>query len=165
MRDSDYMIAVSRTMTDLGKTPVEVVGDYLKLLWNHIMDHIMTQITNETGESLFYGTTVHVDIVITVPSIWTNDTNEGMIQAALYAGLYDYSLTGRTTITFVSEPEAAALATLSDVEDCKDLGVDDTFVVVDVGGGTVYGLLNHAVCTIMLTGRLSVTSSATESID
>lgn len=61
---------------------------------------------------------------------------------------------GETTLTFISEPEAAALATLSGVDGRCDIHVrssstmhsiswinlvqeGDSFVVVDCGGGTV----------------------------
>lgn len=52
-----------------------------------------------------------------------------------------------TTLSFVSEPEAAALATLKRVDGRCDVGADDCFVVCDCGGGTV-DLIAYQVMTV-----------------
>lgn len=49
-----------------------------------------------------------------------------------------------THLTFVSEPEAAALATLKRVDGRCDIEDGDCFVVCDCGGGTV-DLVSYAV--------------------
>lgn len=60
-----------------------------------------------------------------------------MLEAAEMAGLIQKRLGGYTKISFVSEPEAAALATLADIGGCPDLKPGDTLTIVDCGGGTV----------------------------
>lgn len=44
---------------------------------------------------------------------------------------------GDTVLTFVQEPEAAALATLKRIDGRCDIQDGDSFVVCDCGGGTV----------------------------
>ncbi|KAI1080046.1 hypothetical protein F5B20DRAFT_590217 [Whalleya microplaca] len=129
---SSYHIRVARCMVQgLGKGAVEVVGDYLGVLWKHIMGEIQT----EKGRNLILGTPIHV--VLTVPAIWKDYARERMRHASDRAGILNSRTAGETTLSFISEPEAAALATIPDLDDRGDLEVDDSFVVVDAGGGTV----------------------------
>ncbi|KAH7631214.1 hypothetical protein B0T09DRAFT_357204 [Sordaria sp. MPI-SDFR-AT-0083] len=74
-------------------------------------------------------------IVITLPAIWPSYGREKMRLAAEHAGMLDKKMGVETQLTFISEPEAAAIATLADIEGRFDNG--DTFMVVDCGGGTV----------------------------
>lgn len=60
-----------------------------------------------------------------------------MREAADKAGLIQHRLGGQTQLSFVSEPEAAALATLADIGARPDLSPGVSFTVVDCGGGTV----------------------------
>ncbi|CAI7624666.1 unnamed protein product [Penicillium crustosum] len=58
-----------------------------------------------------------------------------MQEAAAKAGLLDERDAGKTHLTFVPEPEAAALATLS--EEQNDAKPGDVYMICDAGGGTV----------------------------
>ncbi|KAK4237432.1 hypothetical protein C8A03DRAFT_34593 [Achaetomium macrosporum] len=60
-----------------------------------------------------------------------------MKEVASEAGILTKRVAGETQLNFISEPEAAALATLSDMEGRCDIKPGDIFVVVDCGGGTV----------------------------
>ncbi|KAF5589279.1 uncharacterized protein FSUBG_11191 [Fusarium subglutinans] len=57
--------------------------------------------------------------------------------AARQAGILDPRPAGPTTLRFVSEPEAAALATIKDLSKRSSINAGDTIVVCDAGGGTV----------------------------
>ncbi|KAL2016086.1 hypothetical protein VTK56DRAFT_4293 [Thermocarpiscus australiensis] len=70
-----------------------------------------------------------------------------MREAASQAGLLGKRIAGETELSFVSEPEAAALATLSSMDGRGDIKAGDTFVVVDCGGGTV-DLISYEVVGI-----------------
>ncbi|KAJ2973178.1 hypothetical protein NQ176_g6757 [Zarea fungicola] len=59
-----------------------------------------------------------------------------MKKAAELAGLLDERQAGPTMLMFISEPEAAALATLSEMKDRPDISPGETMIVCDVGGGT-----------------------------
>lgn len=53
-------------------------------------------------------------IVLTVPAIWDHRAQEDMRLAARSAGLLENRLCGKTELTLVAEPAAAALATYID---------------------------------------------------
>lgn len=71
-----------------------------------------------------------------------------MLQAVEGAGILKKRCgVADTILTFVSEPEAAALATLKRVDGRCDVGPGDCFVVCDCGGGTV-DLIAYQVITV-----------------
>ncbi|KAH6632067.1 hypothetical protein F5144DRAFT_612594 [Chaetomium tenue] len=113
------------------KTPVAVIAGFLRLLWNHCNQRI----TETVSRSLVNYSKFH--IVITLPAIWPDYARNRMREAAEQAGMLAARVAGETTLSFISEPEAAALATLSDMEGRCDIMAGDSFVVVDCGGGTV----------------------------
>ena len=55
-------------------------------------------------------------LVLTVPAIWDQNAVSNMRLAAKRAGLLDARPIGETTIRFISEPAAAALAAYEDLE-------------------------------------------------
>ena len=131
----------------INKTAQEVVTDYLRLLWNYALQDIRDHCDSYDEE--IYG----LKIVLTVPAMWTPAAKEKTIQAARASGMPD-------DISLVTEPEAAALATLKEKAEeeilkvCYTSGfthsrlngikVGDAFVVCDAGGGTVVSLsLNY----------------------
>jgi hypothetical protein len=108
-------------------------------------------------------------IVLTVPAIWKPYTRSRMFAAAKLAGLLDSRRAGETLFHFISEPEAATLATLHDMQASNvqvrlilsDINVKqtltlgqagDTLTVVDVGGGTV-DLISYLITDV---GRFTV---------
>ncbi|KAI1749158.1 hypothetical protein F4782DRAFT_533771 [Xylaria castorea] len=128
---SSHIQTARDMMEKAGKTAVELVGDYLKVLW----EHIISEIKDEKGASLVGGTRYHV--VLSVPAIWKDDARDRMRQAAERAGILEDRVAGKTSLDFVSEPEAATLATLPELDNRDDLAIGDSFVVMDAGGGTV----------------------------
>lgn len=72
-----------------------------------------------------------VDIILAVPAVWSDAAKALTMQAAIAAGLGT-----RQSIQLISEPDAAAVCTLKDIQP-NHLRVNDTFIVADCGGGTV----------------------------
>ena len=80
------------------KTAQEVVADYLKLLWEYTVEDIRK--LHPDYKNLFA-----FRVVLTVPAIWSPAAKDRTLQAARVAGIPG-------DIQLVTEPEAAALATL-----------------------------------------------------
>ncbi|KAF9769155.1 hypothetical protein IL306_013482 [Fusarium sp. DS 682] len=92
------------------KDPVEIIASFLRNLWDHSTESIKRTI----------GADLH-----------------RMKQAAQQSGILDARSAGATTLHFISEPEAAALATIKDLQKRSTIKKGDTIVVCDAGGGTV----------------------------
>ncbi|EJT76944.1 hypothetical protein GGTG_06858 [Gaeumannomyces tritici R3-111a-1] len=125
---SEYLTRGREFLSKTGKSAVDVIADYLRLLWNHAIKTI----TIELGPLILK--TKVFRAVITVPAIWKGYARQAMSEAAQKAGILDARLAGKTTLTFTSEPEAAALATLTEPK--YEPKVGDTYIVMDAGGGT-----------------------------
>ncbi len=150
------------------KTVTEVISLFLRHLWNHAIQRI----TETVSRNLINFSKFH--IVITLPAIWPEYARTRMREAASLAGMLGKRIAGETELSFISEPEAAALATLSDMDGRGDIKVcgyprpmptsrppkarlsclisfgfqaGDTFVVVDCGGGTA-DLISYEVVSI-----------------
>ncbi|OLN87951.1 Heat shock 70 kDa protein 12A 1 [Colletotrichum chlorophyti] len=131
LRDSPQIATARRLAKNANKEPHEIISGYLRRLWNHSMECIGIS----AGEDTVKACRFHV--VITLPAIWPDYAKARMRRAAEGAGLLEKRQAGETTLAFISEPEAAALATTKDVA-CKPMAkVGDHFVVCDAGGGTV----------------------------
>ncbi|EMT61794.1 Mitochondrial-type heat shock protein 70 [Fusarium odoratissimum] len=76
-------------------------------------------------------------VVITLPAIWPPYAQQRMKQAAKTSGILDARSCGETKLRFISEPEAAALATIKDLSKRSTIKVGDAMVICDAGGGTV----------------------------
>ncbi len=129
LRESEFLIRARRIMREQKKTPIDLIADYLRALWGHIL----ATIHKARGRSVVDALTFHV--VITVPAIWKDYARQSMKEAAGKAGILDDRLAGPTTLSFAPEPEAAALASRFESKPSIDAG--DVFVICDAGGGTV----------------------------
>ncbi|KAF5638257.1 mitochondrial-type heat shock 70 [Fusarium tjaetaba] len=138
--NEDIPISVSRSsqlrhaqklLDKTKKDPVEVIACYLRKLWNHAIDSIQRAV----GVDLLTKSPFHV--VITLPAIWPPYAQQRMKQAAKTSGILDARLCGETKLRFISEPEAAALATIKDLSKRSTMKIGDTMVICDAGGGTV----------------------------
>ncbi|RPA91803.1 actin-like ATPase domain-containing protein [Choiromyces venosus 120613-1] len=115
----------TKQMIPIGKRPVNVVADYLSELHKHTIDHLVKALGKEVVE------VSPLDFILTVPAVWSDAAKNLTLQAAELAGF------GRkSSLRLISEPEAAAVSCLRDIEP-NHLQVGDTFVVADCGGGTV----------------------------
>lgn len=107
------------------KAAVDVVADYLRSLKNHTMETLERNFGKEFLDA------TPVDIILAVPAVWSDAAKALTMQAAIAAGLGT-----RQSIQLISEPDAAAVCTLKDIQP-NHLRVNDTFIVADCGGGTV----------------------------
>lgn len=98
-------------LENLGKTPVEVAGDYLGKIWEYtqkdIRRHMGCDGWQQDCEILF---------VVTVPAVWSASAKQKTLDAAAAAGL-------GPRIQLLTEPQAAALAALEEMEDQDRLKV------------------------------------------
>jgi hypothetical protein len=130
VRNSPYLKTAKRELKRAKKSVVEVVADYLRLLWEHTIATMKRERGNIGVDGLPF------KVVLTVPAIWKPYAQSRMLKAAKLAGITDERLCGETILDLVSEPEAAALATLNEYRGRTDVEAGDVFVVCDVGGGT-----------------------------
>ncbi|KAF4982165.1 hypothetical protein FZEAL_2142 [Fusarium zealandicum] len=129
LRSSEFLLRARKMMRENGKTAIDLISDYLRLLWAHTLEII----TKDRGETVLEALQLHV--VITVPAIWKGYARQDMEQAARRAGILDRRPAGPTLLTFAPEPEAAALSTLC--EPGKRTKKGEVYLICDAGGGTV----------------------------
>lgn len=104
VRNSNQLLA------RMNKTPVSVVADYLRLLWEYTMNDI------EKRQGRDFKDIYSLKVVMSVPAMWSPAAKEKTRQAAEMAGLGG-------EVQLVTEPEAAALATLTDKPNMEELQV------------------------------------------
>jgi molecular chaperone DnaK (HSP70) len=121
-----------------GKTPIEVIGDYLKFLWDQVTAAIERSQTLEAVNGIPY------TVVLTVPAIWNEEAIAKMKIAAKRAGILDRRRAGETDLQFIQEPEAAALATYADVGEYQVFQPGQLFIVCDCGGVSTSNILFKA---------------------
>lgn len=115
--DSKQLARARQLIRDLKKEPVEVVADYLRLLWQHTLD----QLCRDRGDSAVKG--LQLKVWLTVPALWDERARQRMRNAAKMAGILDRRTAGPTELGLVAEPEAAALAVLNDLKGRPDVQV------------------------------------------
>ncbi|KAJ4323450.1 hypothetical protein N0V84_004322 [Fusarium piperis] len=130
IRTSPHVVTARALVKQLSKTPVEVIGDYLGELWKHARENIMRAV----GQRVFKIARLH--FVVTLPAIWPHYARARMEEALVRAGIREARPAGDTTVDFISEPEAAALACLEGSSDEIDLNLGEHLIVCDAGGGT-----------------------------
>ncbi|KAM7207415.1 hypothetical protein V8F20_002295 [Naviculisporaceae sp. PSN 640] len=129
LRYSEFLVRARRTLLHHNKSAEDAVADYLRMLWQHVVESII----RARGEFVVDAMTFHV--VITVPAIWKDYARDRMRVAAKRAGMLAPRAAGQTTLTFAPEPEAAALSTLC--EPGRRVKEGEVYLVCDAGGGTV----------------------------
>jgi hypothetical protein len=130
-RKSPQLQKAREILQEAGKTPVQAVTDYLRQLWQHTILNMKRSLGEDALEGLAF------QVVCTVPAVWSTTAVNKMRTAAHEAGITTRRLAGVTTLDFVSEPEAAALATFEDLKARPNIRKGEIFVVCDAGGGTV----------------------------
>ncbi|CAJ0545661.1 Ff.00g091340.m01.CDS01 [Fusarium sp. VM40] len=128
---SSQLQEARRLKNKIKKEPIEIIATFLRKLWDHSLDSIRRAV----GVDLLKRTKLQV--VITLPAIWPPYAQQRMKQASQQSGILDGRPAGATTLRFISEPEAAALATIKDHAKRSNIQTGDTIVVCDAGGGTV----------------------------
>lgn len=98
-------------LQELERLAVDVIATHLKVVWTHCVERMKVAEGEETVN------TSRFHVVVTLPAIWPNYAQYRMRQAVEKAGILKSRRgVGKTTLDFVSEPEAAALAALSGVD-------------------------------------------------
>ncbi|KAK4206490.1 hypothetical protein QBC37DRAFT_381046 [Rhypophila decipiens] len=141
LQRSEYVLRARSMIEGLGKTPVDVVSDYLKAIW----EHALMCITKARGAAVVQGLQFHV--VLTIPAIWKSYARQAMTDAAKKAGILRDRDAGPTSLIFAPEPEAAALATFADKALHPMLKPGETHIICDAGGGTV-DLISYKVKSV-----------------
>lgn len=132
IRDSQFLSQARTLMRATNRTPTDLVADYLRGLWMHVLDTICRARSRSVIDALPF------HVVITVPAIWKDYARARMREAAIKAGILNMRFAGVTTLAFAPEPEAAALSTLC--QRGRDLRTGDVYVICDAGGGTVVSM-------------------------
>lgn len=136
-----------------GKTPKDVVADYLTHLYHHCMHSLERRVGGEEFLKL-----TPIEFWFTMPAIWSDEAQFATMEAAKTAGFGKSSKREYDTISMIREPEAAALCALkktaSDFDDLlsvrqhrtvsiifasklKFFQINTGILVCDCGGGTV----------------------------
>jgi hypothetical protein len=89
-----------------GKTATEVVGDYLRGVYNFIIGELERRTTAAVIEI------TPLEFWLTVPATWSDQAKKATRDAAKMAG---FGIRPSDTIYMITEPEAAAVAALSDL--------------------------------------------------
>jgi molecular chaperone DnaK (HSP70) len=110
VRNSDFLQTAREKLNAIGKTPQDAVADYLRVLW----EHAISSIKRDRGHRAVDG--LPFKVVITIPAVWPPYAERKMREAAQRAGILQSRPCGPTTLDLVSEPEAAALATLREFQ-------------------------------------------------
>jgi hypothetical protein len=108
VRESSQVKAARGLLHKYNKTPVQVFADYLTNVWAHSYP----QIAAAEGDHFVQVYPLH--FVVTLPAIWPHYVRKRMTEAMQLAGLLELSAVGSTKISFISEPEAAALTSLNE---------------------------------------------------
>ncbi|RSL49418.1 hypothetical protein CEP54_012461 [Fusarium duplospermum] len=109
-------------------TATEIVGWYLKELWDHTYDTLKSMIAIDDFP---------LRVAITIPAIWPHYAQNAMREAAKLAGITAERPMGAPTLDLVQEPEAASLSIMQERELLPKIKPGECFVVCDAGGGTV----------------------------
>ncbi|PKK48302.1 hypothetical protein CI102_8231 [Trichoderma harzianum] len=134
LRNAAQIQAAQKSLRESNKHVEDVISDYLRELWTHSITNIRRAVGGQLVDISKF------KVVVTIPAIWPSYTQPRMIRAIKKAGILESRIAGDTVLKFITEPEAAALATINDMctyNSRPDMEVGDHFIVCDAGGGTV----------------------------
>ncbi|KAK4078719.1 uncharacterized protein Triagg1_3050 [Trichoderma aggressivum f. europaeum] len=133
IRNAAQIQAARKSLRESNKRVEDVISDYLRELWKHSIRNIRRAVGGQLVDISKF------KVVVTIPAIWPTYAQPRMTQAIRKAGILEPRIAGDTVLKFLTEPEAAALATIHDMSTYSrpNMEVGDHFVVCDAGGGTV----------------------------
>ncbi|PNP54385.1 hypothetical protein THARTR1_05592 [Trichoderma harzianum] len=133
IRNAAQIQAARKSLRESNKRVEDVISDYLRELWKHSITNIRRAVGGQLVDISKF------KVVVTIPAIWPTYAQPRMTQAIKRAGILEPRIAGDTVLSFLTEPEAAALATINDMSTYSrpNMEVGDHFVVCDAGGGTV----------------------------
>lgn len=104
-QEIDYTPAVQskEILAKYGKQPLDVARDYLQLLVNSAKQTLRRRFGNALDS-------MEIRYILTVPAVWTDKAKNMTLTAATNAGI------SALDVTLVSEPEAAALSCLNEIQ-------------------------------------------------
>lgn len=115
IRKTTEEVSHSRELLDrMKKSAEDVIADFLEQLWKYTQEDIRKRV--EGLEDDDWESSMDVDVILTVPAMWSHAARAKTLRAAIAAGL-------PKDLQLVTEPEAAALATLRDKSDEDSLQV------------------------------------------
>ncbi|KAI9891436.1 MAG: hypothetical protein M1814_002755 [Vezdaea aestivalis] len=124
------------------RQPLLVVTDFL----TEVRKFVFQTMEERLGKVLFQ--TTDVEIVFTVPAVWSERARELTHRAVSNAAFgRSQNQSSNTKISIVTEPEAAAVYTMKSIKESvggSSLQVGDHFILCDAGGGTV-DLLSYRI--------------------
>ena len=116
------------TIPNFKSNATEVCADFLREIYKYAMEQFNHRFNAEIME---YTT---LEFWFTVPAIWSDKAKDETVKAARAAG---FGTRNQDTIYMISEPEAGAIAALSNMAEQKRLKSGEGVLVCDCGGGTV----------------------------
>ncbi|KAI0490838.1 hypothetical protein F4859DRAFT_508633 [Xylaria cf. heliscus] len=132
LKNSNHIKQARESIEKTGKDVVTVISDYLSKVWEQALEAIIR------ARGRQFVSTNPFQVVVTVPAIWQDYAVQRMERVLTKAGILNKRPgCPDTTYTFVSEPEAAALAAIHGHHKYGDLELGQSFVIADLGGGTV----------------------------
>lgn len=124
VKNSSQISAARKMVGEENKDPVEVISAYLTRFWNHAIECIITSAGQDLVDMCRF------QVVITLPAIWPDYAKARMRRAVDSAGILKERPAGDTTLSFISEPEAAALATIRDLSKRPNIFVRDPLILL-----------------------------------
>lgn len=109
IRNAAQIQAARKLLRESNKRVVDVISDYLRELWKHTITNIRRAVGGQLVDISKF------KVVVTIPAIWPSYTQPRMIRALKKAGILESRIAGDTVLEFITEPEAAALATINDM--------------------------------------------------
>jgi molecular chaperone DnaK (HSP70) len=106
IRNSAQLQAAQASLKAWNKSIVDIISDYLRALWKHSILNIRRAIGGQLVDLCRF------KVVATLPAIWPAYAQARMYEAIEKAGILKARTAGGTSLEFLSEPEAAALATM-----------------------------------------------------
>lgn len=156
VRDSEHVQKARARLEELDMTPEEAIRDYLREFWQSCIDKIKDDIAQDTVVNSRFHVVITLPAIcesskqfpvisffflsecilllsfLTLRESGPDYARQRMREAAEDAGILDKrSGVGDTVLTFVSEPEAAALATLKRIDGRYDIEVSGAIPVRD----------------------------------
>ncbi|THW78269.1 actin-like ATPase domain-containing protein, partial [Aureobasidium pullulans] len=105
-----------------GKTSEEAISDYLTEVFKYARDEMINRCP-------VLASTQQIDVVLTVPAIWSDAAKDATFRVAEKAGM-------GTNLFMISEPEAAAIYAFEEQHRQGQLKVGEVYIICDSGGGT-----------------------------
>lgn len=109
IRNAAQIQAAQKSLRESNKRVVDVISDYLRELWKHSIRNIRRAVGGQLVDLSRF------KVIATIPAIWPAYAQIRMLEAIEKAGILEPRIAGETILEFLSEPEAAALATINDM--------------------------------------------------